>query len=218
MGRDGGSDIEVFDNEDEAKKFIETRKEQNTKNVANYENDSTDSGRGDACENNGGFRRFKVVRYPHTFSCEEEAERCLSDEAMKQDPGDDSIVYVSGEFRVPDKSTTFQKQKESDAFDKALHAKSEVPQVPQGEISLDSLVENSKDDEGQSLTGHGHCDTGASLKRERSLFNDEFVHETKEDVMKEQFKKRKAELESKRTETKTTTKVMVAISWTGAHY
>jgi viroplasmin and RNaseH domain-containing protein len=123
MGRDGGGDTKTFPTMEEAEKYVAKHFEQNTQDVKNYEGDKTDSGRGNASEDGGGFYSFKVVRASQTFSSEEEAKKSLSDMADKADYGDDSIAYAIGTFKVLDSATSAAetKKKETKEFSDTLH-------------------------------------------------------------------------------------------------
>lgn len=266
MGRDGGSNVEIFPDESAAEKHVQEKRKQNKLDVENYEGDSTDSGRGNACENDGGFCSFQVVRSSRTFSSKEEAEKVLTDMAEKADPGDDSIAYAIGAFRTLSEDAAAVKKKETDEF---VHTMMDTLKIPEGEEFLnaasqedfvecrhchshlsrphvlskrlhtrgncggrtgvcpvcDSIVTQKHEehvitcDEWESLTGKRFCETGSSLKRDRTLFNDKHTEQCDDrfmlgKAMKESFKKRKEELDSQAAGVN----VMVASSWTSAHF
>lgn len=265
MGRDGGGDVVVFPNMEAAKKHVEEKRKENKLNVQNYECDSTDSGRGNACENDGGFRYFDVVHDSRTFCSKEEAETVLSQRAESVDPGDDSIVYVIGTFKTLSEDAAATKKKETEEFVGTMmdtlkipegesffngasdegfvecrlcHSKLSRPYLVKKKLHLregrtaagvcpvcDSNVTERKDecvitsDEWNSLTGKKFCETGASLKRDRTLFNEKHSEECDDrfmlgKAMKESFKKRKEDLDSQTTGTS----VMVVSAWTSAHF
>lgn len=130
MGRDGGGDVRVFATKEEAENYVAAKKKENADNIASYQGDSTDSGRGKACEDGGGFWSFKVVQNSLIFQNKEEATKTLEEVAEQNDPKNDSIVYVIGAFRVLPKDAATTKETETKAFVKDLHA---VIKVPEGE-------------------------------------------------------------------------------------
>jgi hypothetical protein len=190
MGHDGGSYILVFDNKNDAKEFIETEKMQNTNNVRNYKNDETDSGRGDAAENGGGFQRFKVVQDSRIFSSEKEAEKVLSEKAWELDFKDDSIVYVVGEFVVGE----FEQDNEVISINE-----------PEGDCKKTGTpLKRERVKETKALNELEETKALNELKKRKTEPDSETTTTTT--------------TRTTTTRTTTSTKVMVAISWTGAHY
>jgi hypothetical protein len=108
MGRSCGGDVEIFQTMEEAKRHVEKLREENKKNRESYECDGSDSGRGYAAENDGGFTYFQVYTDQRTFSSKEEAKRQLS--LHEDQVGNDSIIYVLGTFKTLDATSSKAKE------------------------------------------------------------------------------------------------------------
>lgn len=101
MGREGGGGLlKICKTEKEAKEFLENHKKQNSQMCRNYQGDRTDSGRGYACEDDGGFEYYSQYDRTDTiYDSKEKAEEALEKLAEDLCGSDDSEAVVLGRFR-----------------------------------------------------------------------------------------------------------------------
>jgi len=100
MGREGGSELNnTFKTKEETEKFLANHKKDNSQKAKDYEGDKTDSGRGNACEDGGGFWDYKQYWLTdNVYESKEKAEKALYAEAEKRMGGDDSQAVVVGRY------------------------------------------------------------------------------------------------------------------------
>lgn len=240
MGRDGGGNVYVFKTQDEMEAFLTKEKEDNTRNYKNYKCDTSDSGRGYACEDNGGFASFKIIRKDdqNPFKTREEAEEELEKIAQNADRGNDSKVLVVGRFYPMNYNTEgkllLMKQE-------LIRKKKELSQSPSGTFKLVKL----ETDTGEQFAQCYECKSINNISKKRTrtgvcgvcgpydaawnetwnlpktLYGPEYQEEiarreTHIQQEEESFKKAKTDLENASVNEQPTW--IVVETWTGAHY